>query len=842
MNLVQKESLSKEDMQKKDIINLKRFKRLIEMKKILFCAGVLALAASCTEDFDTASLQQTQQESGIVFTTGDDAVTTRGEYQDVNGIYYPFWTAEKDYISVFSYRTKTNSTNNSSWGSDADGLNATKVSYKATRSERNAYFTGVQPNQVLDFDGATETYPAKFIAFFPVLTNGVEKYEYEPKTGGGTKAKITIALPEIKNAQTQANTTGQSIYSMIAKYAVANGYPESDNVAAVGENIDLHFTRLTPAIVYQTKGLDDYAEYFGNLKTIKLESDGQLDKNGKADAKKKSKLAQKDLNVVLSLEDDKNGVFTKQDFEIAGDNNATDGAITLTLKDVNGLEWSDDARAYMAITNVERVDDDDKAFTEQMSVTYTFANIAIKETVKTSNSWVAPDFYEYQTLDVNNYPYLIFNNTKNYAGAAQPNQYTVLLNSGKLSQIFDKNGAVKLLDGNTTAATTIKKVIAKPALTAEDFTALGKLTGVEQVVLETQTSVPANAFEGLTAIVKLEMPKVTSIDKDFLGKKGSLKNLKYLNLAAYKFDGNGGTATVAADVNQALFENKINMDYVDMSALEDMTPIFGYPEAQLSFMNCIELDSVKVNNLKLRSNSFSGCTSLQKVIGSVDVSEGYAAFQGCDNGYTPSKSPAFNITDKTNKQNKFYSITLTSDVIAEDAFNGCTYLSDIKMGKNQVAPTSIGKRAFKNVLALQYMDLSKAATIESQAFMNAENYVGTSKTNDIITVIVPKIKSQSFANTGIAKIEFTQATSFENKFLSGSENVVHIKFMKPFEVSATSEWADDLFGPDDASQITLFYAEGQKYLSGRTLSLPYTTSNNKTSYATYNFWDVQENY
>ena len=80
------------------------------MKKILFCAGVLALAASCTEDFDTASLQQTQQESGIVFTTGDDAVATRGEYLDENGVYYPFWTAEKDLISVFSAGTTSTST------------------------------------------------------------------------------------------------------------------------------------------------------------------------------------------------------------------------------------------------------------------------------------------------------------------------------------------------------------------------------------------------------------------------------------------------------------------------------------------------------------------------------------------------------------------------------------------------------------------------------------------------------------------------------------------------------------------------------------------------------------
>ena len=284
----------------------------------------------------------------------------------------------------------------------------------------------------------------------------------------------------------------------------------------------------------------------------------------------------------------------------------------------------------------------------------------------------------------------------------------------------------------------------------------------------------------------------------------------------------------------------MNMDYVDMTALEDMTPIFGYPEAQLSFKDCVNLDSVKVNNLKLRSNSFSGCTSLVKVNGSVDVSEGYAAFQGCNNSYTS----GFDIAATTNKTDKLYTITLSNTEIAEDAFNGCTYLSDIKMDGKQVAPTSIGNRAFQDVLALQYMDLSKAATIGKQAFKGAKNYVGTSKTNDIITVIVPKIMSESFANTGISKIEFTQATSFENSFLSGSEKVVHVKFVKPFEVTGSTVWAKDLFGPDPdtngTTNVTFFYAEGQKYLNGRTLSLPYK-SGNSTKYTTYNFWDVQKN-
>ena len=818
------------------------------MKKILFCAGVLALAASCTEDFDTASLQQTQQESGIVFTTGDDAVATRGEYLDENGVYYPFWTAEKDYISVFSFRTGTDSDAdgeldvfNNSWGT-ASGLNATKVTYKATKSERYASFTGVQPDNVLDFTvDATEDSPAKFIAFYPQLANGVSGYTYVPNAAEGVDEEVTIALPEIEKSQTQENTTGQNIYSKIAKYAVANAWPKSDNVAAVGENISLNFTRLTPAIVYQTKGLDAYAEDFGNLITINLKSDGQLDKNNKPDPAKKSTLTQKDLNVILTLEGAKNGAITSQEYEIAGTNSATDNEITLTLgKATGGLEWSDAARAYMAITNVERIGSDKKAFTEQMSVTYTFANIAIKETVNTSASWVAPDFYEYKALDVDAYPYLVFNNTKDYSGTRVANEYTVLLNSGKLSQIYDKNGAVKLLDGTTVAAANIKKVIAKPTLTADDFEALGKLENVEQLVLEAQTSVPANAFEGLTKIEKLEMPKVTTIDEDFLGEDGSLGALKYLNLASYKFDGNGGTATVAAAVNQALFANKTNMDYVDMTALEDMTPIFGYPEAQLSFKDCVNLDSVKVNNLKLRSNSFSGCTSLVKVNGSVDVSEGYAAFQGCNNSYTS----GFDIAATTNKTDKLYTITLSNTEIAEDAFNGCTYLSDIKMDGKQVAPTSIGNRAFQDVLALQYMDLSKAATIGKQAFKGAKNYVGTSKTNDIITVIVPKIMSESFANTGISKIEFTQATSFENSFLSGSEKVVHVKFVKPFEVTGSTVWAKDLFGPDPdtngTTNVTFFYAEGQKYLNGRTLSLPYK-SGNSTKYTTYNFWDVQKN-
>ena len=496
----------------------------------------------------------------------------------------------------------------------------------------------------------------------------------------------------------------------------------------------------------------------------------------------------------LTLKSTNKGVFTDIKHELSG-NASVAGRMTLKLGSA-GLDWSDEARAYMAIANVNRVGADNKAFTEEMAVTYTFDNIKIKETIRTSASWMAPDFYNCQSLDVDSYPYLVFNNTKDYDGVAQNGEYTVLINKGTVAQIFDNNGKVKLLDGTVIAATDVKKFIAKTDMSDADFASMVKLTALEQVNLVNETSIPANAFKGLNGIVKLEMPKVISIDKGFLG-TGNLSSVKYLNLASYKFDGNGDNETAKA-VNQGVFAGKATMEYVDMSALEDMTPVFGLPEAQISFQNCANLDSVKVNNLKLRASSFENCTSLIKVNGSVNVSEGYAAFKGCDAA-------------------AFTTINLVSDEIAEDAFNGCTNIKNVLKGGVQVAPTKIGNKAFYQVTALKYMDLSKATEIGTSAFDGATNFEATSATNDIVTVIVPSISARAFAGTNIAKIEFTEATTLGSNFLAGNNAVVHIKFVKPFTVNFTP--SNNLFGPNDCSKITLFYAEGQKGLSGRTLTL-----------------------
>ena len=83
------------------------------MKKILFCAGILALAASCAENEIDSISGQKEATKGISFEGAlVETPTTRGDlaYDDVSGIHNFFWYAEKDQISIWSTNT-TGATN-----------------------------------------------------------------------------------------------------------------------------------------------------------------------------------------------------------------------------------------------------------------------------------------------------------------------------------------------------------------------------------------------------------------------------------------------------------------------------------------------------------------------------------------------------------------------------------------------------------------------------------------------------------------------------------------------------------------------------------------------------------
>ena len=71
------------------------------MKKILFCAGILALAASCAENEIDSISGQKEATKGISFEGAlVETPTTRGDlaYDDVSGIHNFFWYAEKDQL------------------------------------------------------------------------------------------------------------------------------------------------------------------------------------------------------------------------------------------------------------------------------------------------------------------------------------------------------------------------------------------------------------------------------------------------------------------------------------------------------------------------------------------------------------------------------------------------------------------------------------------------------------------------------------------------------------------------------------------------------------------------
>lgn len=144
------------------------------MKKLLFCAGILALAASCTEEFDTASIQQ-EQAKGISFTEVPDVQvpTTKGEFEvettPGGEQWLPFWTAEKDKINVYAIGVTKDPEGVApvQWDG-ADFTAGNKVVYKATRSERYAYFTSANEADLLDFAaGVDANNPASFLATYP---------------------------------------------------------------------------------------------------------------------------------------------------------------------------------------------------------------------------------------------------------------------------------------------------------------------------------------------------------------------------------------------------------------------------------------------------------------------------------------------------------------------------------------------------------------------------------------------------------------------------------------------------------------------------------------------------
>lgn len=755
------------------------------MKKILFCAGLLALAASCAENELDSISGQNGATRGISFEgTLVEAPTTRGDlvYDDVSGVHSFFWYAEKDQISIWSTNTTANGlnigNNTTAWAA------ANSAKYKATQSKAKGVFTAVDNDNILDFqwglgttDGVKDwtkpdnvQFKSQFLATYPSAV----KLEADKNDG---KFEFS-ALPALNN-QDQKTLDGQDVTSKIMMVSLTKAVKEN-SYDAVGEKIDLNFNRPFTAVVFRTKGIDkEYAEIFGKLTSIELAAKG-YDKNENGtveqgdiagsyldygstahylyDSKKpeESKLVKADGSDITDMKADVSNAAQE---------------ITLLLGSGSGLEFMDGNLAYMAINKIDRKAFRDAKVKETIAMKFSFEHIDLPKTVETDSNWPtmnnmfiggAPT-----TLDINSFSYLVTN---------QSGSRTLIVNKGTFSQIFNADGSkVKWNDGadQEYSLTDFTNIISKVELTTEELAKLKGFTSVKSIKLAENTTIPAETFDGLTALTSINLPKVTTVEKGaFVSAQ-----LESVIMPAYKF--------ADENINPQIL-NKATLVTLDMSGVDQMSAAFPGKGLNLSGYEKLKTVTVK-DGLLVGASSFNGCKALTEINGAITFREdGAEAFKGCA---------------------ELTEINITSTDIPADAFSGCTKLENVLNNGKQVLPTSVGSQAFMNCAALEEMNLSLATKIGEQSFKGCAALYGVTDAAEnnkkIMYVGATTIPFGAFDGcTALEYVHFMEATSFAEDILKDC-TLKEVKFKKVFTLDSSVTYTATTFGSNTGA-VRLF--------------------------------------
>ena len=805
------------------------------MKKLLFCAGVLALAASCTEELDTvSSIQQQGVAQGITFTATTNEVATRGEILDTEEGYAPFWSADpgtngEDKIKIFSTLTagnKGNANGIATWN-DAN----TGAVYKATKSQRRGEFTGINETNILNFGiSVDETNPAQFLAIFPS--------DLSVTLTDGANTTATVTLNDDLENQNQTNTKGAGVFSNNVMWSATTGYPttgeygESKN--GVGENLNLAFNYVYAGIAFRTENVKnddvDYTPYFGKLKTVTLASDGEYN----AEGEKVTTNGKPAVNfvpnttaakLVLDVKSDANtrALTVTPKLTIEDETNQGKATATVKLQNGAGLNWSDEARAYMFVAPVER------EYTEGFIATYEFENIKFTETITGSMNWNAGRIVKFPALDINSYDYLVTTNG------------TLIINKGTIAATMTSgnNPSIKWPIGRADDATnkadvlvsTIKNVIINNIVSEVDFANLAKFTALETLEMTEQTTIYANALAGRAAnITKLVLPKVTVIEDGFVTATGAtagiaLSSLKELDLQSYQFP--------STPINYLLFDgmetgSNNTLEKVNMKAVTDMTAEFDMNRT-IAFEGFTGLKNVVLNENEVivSQKAFKGCTNLVSVSGKLDLNAANAVEAFMNAGSAVTFVP-------TDLSETFSTVNVTSTDIPARAFYNAKNMVNILLDGKQVVPTYVGTQAFQQAEQLVSMDLSQAAEIGENAFAGATNYVGVSGQTRL-NVAAAEIESGILAGTKVVNVYFTNATKVNGPIFytdlngndAGGERyadaLTQVEFAKVFTPATlpAGGW-NNAFGKK-ANEVDLFIQSGQSGYdrdNANVLSLP----------------------
>ena len=752
------------------------------MKKILFCAGLLAFVTSCTQD-ELLNETVAEQAKGISFgATVPDALDSRGVLYEDNNKFPFFWYAESDRINVLGAGNlaagKGVATPGATWTIPAAGA----ASYKATKSEKVGQFTAATDTDLMNFSAAGvaagKNPKATFVAAYNAGISGVNA------DANGNVAKVTLSVTQ--SNKTQDYTTGDNVSDYAPMYSVSTG-EQTEAYHSVGERINLAFYRPLAVARVKSSGIGaDYKTLFGKLNSVTVETKGYTQTQGSTVATKPASAIVYDANAVLTVDMANLTDPTKTNVAKSATNN------TSVTAEYN-VAWGDGDVAFVALSNVDRKAYRTDKVKETVELSYQFDYITFKQTVTTDADWKsdANEVLGVPALNMNDYPYFVVNNTTT-------GEKALIVNSGKFADVFKSGAANPTINwGAGELASTITSIYCHVALTDAEQALLKNFTALNKIELSEQTSLVADALKDLYDTLKyIEMPKVTTVAATFTN--GNFAVLETLKMGSYAFD----NKTIN---DKFLSLNKVK--YLDASGVETMEPVFG-TEAALSFRNLTTLEEIKVNNMALYSNAFNGCTGLNKVDGVVNITDAEFAFYGCT---------------------ALQTVKISGTVIPKYAFQGCTALTSVLYNNAQVAPTSVDEFAFEGASALTTMDLTNATVIGKSAFANTalqySSYTNATTYNDVVTVGAAKIENSAFANTNLVYVNFKNATEIAQNILSDVTTLKHIKFEKVFTVGTYSTAWTGTFGTN-TDDVTLFVNPDQTYIDGSSLALPYKSGNN----------------
>ena len=858
------------------------------MKRALFCASLLAvMAASCTQDEfqQAASVENNATKPGISF-VGDEATapTTKGEIsrEEIgDGIYrYPFkWYAEQDRINIWGKYVYKGGTIESDGAQTASGAN-TEISaldtekyatYKATKSENNAYFTAVNDENILWFGpSATKEEPAEFVAVYPTaskITNIADgKYRISP-------------LPSLANQTQESVTDGSSVTERLLMVGHGTGYQEND-YESVGEKVHLTLNRPFTALTVKTQGLDKdeelasvgetLSDYFGNLQTIKVEAKG-YDADNDEDYNDYGDIAPSFLDYgQAAFEYDPSQPLSESKFvDAASGDEITDWStqsaktsVELTIKQ----PWSDAYNAYIAIKPVERDayrNHYPTAVEENIEITYTFGRITLMAN-KTNNvgtvrpdagfttaaDWTSKDVNNFVgplTLNISKFRYLVTNPTS--AGSDR----VLIINDARLMEgDILKNGKVVWNEQElpTSYFSTIitRKPLYDKAQNINDYASLNTFSNLKKLVVINDTEIPAQAFDrtDLAKLEEINYPKVTVIDPEAFTGFGinETSGLKNVYLKSYDF--------LSRDIAET-FLCKASLEKLDMSAAEKMN--VGFPRQGFTLEGYAKLKEVTIGHVTVGANAFDGCVVLATMKGvgtepakiTIDADAVAAfrktalkeinlvettvipgrAFQGCDdlvtvktNGTNPTSIGEYAFS----KCSALETVEITGTDLKEIdqyAFQYCTNLESFSLAGAE----TIGQYAFDQCSSLTTADLKATNTIGMAAFRGCSRLIGEatdtdSGKRDVLHVGAEEVGGWAFESCSALKfVEFMEATVVEAGLLNNTTILEEVQFDKVFTCNfdAAQHSGYPTFGPNNENMY-LFVNADQANVSSTVLT------------------------